>query len=293
MTLVAACAVGSLAMAQPVDDAWRRETLATADGARSYRLYVPPSIDGRGERPLIVLLHGRGGRSDEIVERTAAAALARREGIVVAAPDSLGDSWNYVRGIPGYPVGPDDDAFMARLVEEVAAAAPIDVRRVYAVGYSSGGFMAQRLVCTAPATFAGAVSVAAGGFAGLNAMCEGAPPTSVGLVHGTADANVPWAGASAAVPGGSVYITWPLPDTLAFWAEHSRCRPDVARTEGPGNRAFGVTHTVVLALEGCAAGHRVALVAAVGGGHTWPATGGDAFDATATAWRFLDSERLP
>lgn len=261
-------------------------TLETADGPRTYRIFAPTTADAAPEAPaLVVVLHGNGGDGAQIAAVSGFDAVAAREGFVVAYPDGLRGSWNYVRGIPGYPEAPDDAAFLRALVARVQAERGADPARTYVVGYSNGGFMAQRLLCEAPEAFAGAVSVSAAGFAGLERLCEGAPPRSLALMHGTLDENVPWDGLPVSAPGGAVLITWPVATTFAWWAERAACATPAARAELPPDPALRVSSVVVLRLDRCGGGQALALYALVGGGHAWPR--GATFDGARQAWRFL------
>ena len=283
--LALACGV-VVAQPQPAPAEAPPHVLDTAAGPRTYRLTVPPSATERETRPpLVVVLHGNGGTGVRIAGWSAFDAEAERNGFVVAYPDALRGAWNYVRGIPGYPETPDDTAFLRSLVARVHADQGTDPHRTFVVGYSNGGFMAQRLLCEAAGDFAGAVAVSAAGFAGLEGLCATAPPRSLALMHGTADTNVPWDGLPVDVPGGTVLITWPVPTTFAWWAERAGCRPPAVRTERPRDAGLGATSIAILELDDCAGGHRVALVALVGGGHAWPR--GATFDGAREAWRFL------
>ena len=293
------------------EEGWAAHVVATPEGDRPVAVFAPQSAVEAGDaRPALVLvLHGNGGSGMGVAEATGFAELAAREGFVAAFPDALGGSWNYVRGVPGYPEEPDDAEFLTDLARDLERLYGTDPRRRYVAGYSNGGFMAQRLACDAPELFAAFVSVSAAGFAGLDAVCPAAVPASVALMHGTSDDNVPWNGLPVEVPGGVVHITWPVPTTFAWWAERAECALPAARTELAGNAAAGIDDVIVFSLEECADGRVVALYGLRGGGHAWPRSPGpDAgaasssrsepggppgFDATLAAWAFLRSQTLP
>lgn len=286
-SLVSLFAVAS-AQGDTVPDGWQRVEIHTPEGARSVLVYAP---EGPERRPLVVVLHGNGGSGAGIASLTGFVELASREGFVVAFPDGPSGTWNYVQGIPGYPTEPDDAAALLAVTAALEAASGTDPDRRYVVGYSNGGFMAQRLACVAPHAFAGFVSVAAGGFAGLDALCPGDAAVSIALVHGTADTNVPWGGLPVEVPGGTVHLTWPIPTTFAWWAERAACSPPALRSVLPGDPELGVDEVIVFTLASCAGERTVALFGLRGGGHAWPA--GEAFDAAEAAWRFLRDQRAP
>ena len=284
-------------LVQPVspggrEDLWRGHVVQTPEGDRTAATYAPDGAVSEGQRPaLVIVLHGNGGSGMTVAEATGFHDLAAREGFVVAFPNALGGSWNYVRGLPGYPEAPDDVAFLTDLARDLEARYGTDPHRRYVAGYSNGGFMAQRLACDAPGAFAAFVSVSAGGFAGLDAICPEGAAGSIALMHGTADANVPWGGLPVEVPGGVVHVTWPIPTTFAWWAERAGCTLPAIRTELAGNPSAGIDDVVVFSLEDCSNDRVIALYGLRGGGHGWPT--GDHFDATRAAWAFLRAQSGP
>jgi len=169
----------------------------TDDGDRDYRIHVPASV-GDEPVPLLVALHGGGGSASQFAGENGLEALADEEGFVVVHPEGISQrverlhTWN-----AGNCCGAateqdvDDVAFIRAVVDEVAAAHPIDPDRVFAIGHSNGGMMAYRLACEAADVFA-AVGLQAGAL-GVD-TCEPAAPVSLIHVHGTADTNVPLEG---------------------------------------------------------------------------------------------------
>jgi poly(3-hydroxybutyrate) depolymerase len=63
----------------------------------------------------------------------------------------------------------NDVGYLVDVVHAVEASVPVDATRVYVVGFSNGGMMALRAICSAPETFAAAGSVS-GPF--LGTTCE-------------------------------------------------------------------------------------------------------------------------
>lgn len=97
---------------------------------RNYYLWMPdgPSND---PRPVIVLLHG--------AQRTGASMIdmwkdvADRHGVILVAPDALGQSWS--------PAA-DSPAFLGTVLQDAHGISPLDGRAVYLFGHSSGGILA-------------------------------------------------------------------------------------------------------------------------------------------------------
>lgn len=123
---------------------------------RSYNLYVPSSYPTDRHVPLVLRFHGLGGNGGQEIN-SGYKGIADREGFILVAPTgaagSVGNAWN---------VGPcctsdrsiDDVAFAKAIVEDVKKIANIDVKRVYATGFSMGGGMTHYLACHASDVFA-------------------------------------------------------------------------------------------------------------------------------------------
>ena len=108
----------------------------TTSTGRSGAYYVPRGADA-GPLPLLVLLHGRGGKgADEILHVT---DLAEREKFIVVAPDSTSVAAGWLVG-PGPGGTAEDLRHVVACVHEVLGlpGAQVDRARVLAAGFSSG-----------------------------------------------------------------------------------------------------------------------------------------------------------
>lgn len=239
---------------------------------RHYDIYVPESYDEETAMPLVMLLHGRGSTGEIMRRLTEMDRFAEEHGFIAVYPDGIAREWNYTRGQPWVADNPTDDTeFLTLLVEHLQTKYTIDTGRVYVAGLSNGGFMAQRLACEAPDTFAAFGAVAATGFTGLPELCSDTAPVPVMLIHGTADTIVPWAGHAVDAGGGQVfYISLPAPETLTFWAAHNGCNPDFAQETIEADSAADDTQVRLFTDAGCEARGAVTFYAVLGGGHTWP-----------------------
>ncbi len=276
-------------------------TLTVEDIERTYTLHVPTDL--AAPAPLVIVLHGRFGSGESIARYTGFDALADEAGFIVAYPDGLQGEWNYVRRIPGYPNTHDDVAFLVALVDDVAARHPVDLSRVYLAGFSNGGFMAQRTACEAPSRFAAFASVAAAGFGGMEYVCmeAGSAAAPMLLINGTDDDNIRWEGNSATRGERTIYVTYPVPETLGYWAAFNTCQPDAETTDIPAQSPETQVRVLTVA---CPDDASVVLYAVIGGGHNWPGreprTAPALFgsinydiDATDVIWRFFASHARP
>ena len=147
---------------------------------REYQLLIPAQA-AKGPVPLIVLLHGSGGNGQRPL--SAWQDLARKEGIALVAPKSLGQGWVL------FSDGPD---FFHALIETVKKEAAIDGRRVYLFGHSSGGHQALTIGPIESEYFA-AVAVHAGALNPSEKLFlqQARRKIPVAMWHGKADDIVP------------------------------------------------------------------------------------------------------
>ena len=280
---LAGCGGGGEQSDAPPPPAVQQRSLDVGGLARTYRLFVPLSLDRQTGVPLVLMLHGVGNSAQSMVEATQFDRTAETAGFIVAYPEGVNQTWNAgYCCLGGAATGPDDVQFLSRLVDDIRANHNVDPARVFAVGVSAGGMMAYRLGCELSARFAGVGAVAG---AMILDDCRPAGPVSVIEIHGTADQLVPYQGGPTA--GGA---TQPSPPTVAVverWAQFNRCpSPPASQSDGPVTTATW---------SGCADGTAVKLVSIDGGGHTWFAPGlgtaNGAVDATATIWDFFSQLR--
>ncbi len=105
---------------------------------RDVTLFVPRGYDAAQPAPLVVCLHGAGGQAAHRIDRLR--PHAERTGALLLAPDSLGATWDVIRG----GLGPDVqriDAGLAFAFERFA----VDPARVAIEGFSDGASYALTL----------------------------------------------------------------------------------------------------------------------------------------------------
>jgi len=153
------------------------------DGRR-FLLYVPASA--AGPAPLLLALHGVGGPAatpEATLEASRLDAAAEEHGFVLALPEGEDGTWDDGPGSP-------DVAFAGAVIDAAGEEHAIDPDRVYATGWSGGGFMAHRLACDAADRIA-AIAVL---HAPLRGPCAPARPPDVLQLAGEADDVLPDAG---------------------------------------------------------------------------------------------------
>lgn len=288
------------------DDNWTQsaaQRIEVGELPRSYLLYVPSSYDGETPLPIVLLLHGRPSDAAYMAFVTDMNPIAEREGFIAVYPYGLNNEWNYVRGIfRAAAEHINDDQFLVDLVDDIGQFVAVDQSRAYVAGYSNGGFMTQRLACTQPEHFAAFASSGATAFILMDSLCEeegGAQPML--FINGTEDQSVPWMGTQETTTDGrQYYSTFPVQQTLQFWATHNRCHTDFTAEDLP--QVAEATQTRVLTIDECNGNAQVILYAVIGGGHQWHGvqrpgtewlgTVGMDFNSSEVIWDFFSNYAL-
>ncbi len=255
-------------------------TLSFGGQQRQYRLYVPASYDGSQKVPLVFVLHGLG---DDMLnmEGVGMTYIADTANFIVITPQAVADplagtAWNSGAGTFGYYPNSnvDDVGFFRTLIDSTAAEFKIDQRRVFACGFSMGGFMTNRLACQLNDRIAAFAPVAA--TIGDGITCTPGRVLPIITFHGTADVTVSYDTASFGMS---------VPDLLTFWANNNGCTavdtfamPDINPNDG-----YTVDHFV---WGSCTAGAALEHFRVYGATHTWLGPTDDIF-YTAEIWKFF------
>jgi polyhydroxybutyrate depolymerase len=126
----------------------------------------------------------------------------------------------------------DDVAFIDSLIDHVEAEYAIDPTRVYAVGYSNGGFMSFRLACDLSARIAGVVSLEGAMWKDAS-RCRPSSPVAVLEVHGSADPTISPDG-GVGVDGFAGYVYPSVAETMQDWAGFDACNATTTTASSPG-----------------------------------------------------------
>lgn len=158
---------------------------ACTEGSRSYRLYVPASLDGR-PRGLVMMLHGCTQNPNDFAIGTRMNEKAEAAGLVVVYPEQTRHAnamacWNWFN--PGdQSRGRGEPAILAALAQAVASEFEVPKDRLFAAGLSAGGAMAAILAEAYPDVFA-----AIGIHSGLPAGSASDVPSAFAAMKGVPD----------------------------------------------------------------------------------------------------------
>jgi len=136
-----------------------------------YRIFVPPDYDSRKKYPLVLWLHGGGGRGTDNLKQisggnTAGAGIWTRlqnqvkyPSIVVAPQCPENEMWTTVdHAKPTHHL-----ELVLELIASTQKTYSIDARRLYVAGQSMGGLGAWGIISEHPKMFAAAIPVCGGG----------------------------------------------------------------------------------------------------------------------------------
>jgi polyhydroxybutyrate depolymerase len=289
---------------------------------RSYRVHVPPAATSGKPLPVVFNLHGdtQNGQLEEL--QTQMDVNADTNGYLVVypngtrvskvlTPDPVAKQAQY-----GWNAGVccalpatkkiNDVGFLVRVISAVAHRTPVNLRRVYITGISSGGMMANAMGAEAADHFAALSSV------------EG--PVEIPTIHparvvpvmefaSESDPIVPFNG----TPNKNPKLVLSALDGINQWVKNDGCSttPHDAPTivGAAGSISAGLTATLVTYNQ-CKDGAKVELWRLTGSGHVWPGSslntgpmntwilqgvgrGTVLVDANEASWNFFKQFELP
>ena len=225
---------------------------------RNYLVYIPNSYDSEIDYPLMFLFHGFGGIASQFMNTADMRDLAESKNFIVVYPQGLdlagtGSHWNCSNPSADNKSDVDDIGFIENLIDQLLIDYPvIDNKRIYAAGYSNGGFMSYYLACNSK-KFAAIGSVAGTMLDDSYQNCNAQFPTAMINIHGTDDFDVPYV-------GNSYYPS--IPDVVDWWKNFNNATNEDLLTNQDG--------TIEQYIYYDDAGDRfVEHIKVIGGGHYW------------------------
>ena len=232
-------------------------------GDRAYRIDLPATPQGA---PIILALHGGGGGADQFARSSGLSRPANRQGYAVIYPEGTGlvATWNagYCCG-PAARSGVNDLAFLDAVIADATARFGLNDRRLYLTGMSNGAMLAESFAARYPSRLR-----AVAGVAGTmdTATFAVAGPVPLLHIHGTADANVPYAGG---IGDRSISRT-DYASVASVEAAFLSPFPMLTRTERLIDRANDGMRVIERNYADGQGRVQVRIQTIEGGGHAWP-----------------------
>ncbi|WP_025739769.1 T9SS type A sorting domain-containing protein [Aquimarina pacifica] len=229
-------------------------TLQFDGRTREYRLYVPQSYNPNNPVPLILNYHGFTNTIDIQYNQSNFQQLAEDNQFIFATPQGLGSSagWAINNSFGG---SEDDLGFSNALIDKIQEDYNINEKRIYATGFSNGGYFSYRLACELSSRIAAIASVAGSMTASWidNGQCQPVHPTPILQITGTSDGVIP-------ISGG--FLGKSIQDVMEYWSDYNNgdSSPDVISLGSGSTRSIwdngdnGVT---------------VEFISVGGKGHSW------------------------
>ncbi len=169
------------------------EFLMVEGQMRRYLLFHP----GRGTNlPVVLCLHGRGSRPENMRDGTGFNILAKKEGFIAVYPSAIEPAlaWEMEGGMK----------FISLLIDRLNSDYDIDLNRVYATGFSAGGYLSNYLGNRLSDKIAAIAPVEAGIIINWNLT---KPPRGVPvcIIHNRFDSIVPYA---SGIDTRDKWISW-------------------------------------------------------------------------------------
>lgn len=174
----------------------QREKILTPKVFRTlpYRLFIPLHYDQKKKYPLVVYLHGGGGRGNDnlkqidggngyLIDFFTSDKTQEQYPSFVVAPQSPGEGWIEQDSITPTRYLP----LVYDLISELERTYSIDAARIYVAGQSMGGFGTFAIISEHPSTFAAGVALCGGGDQTKVARLTNVP---IWVFHGAKDESV-------------------------------------------------------------------------------------------------------
>ena len=237
------------------------DTFDFENQTRQYGVFLPKNYDETDSFPLVIYLHSYGWTPEQGMEYTGLNNVADRFGFIVAYPNA-NPNWN--SGIGENPKWPTPDindvGFINAMIDTIDFEYNIDLNRVYACGFSNGGFMAYKLACVLGHRLAAIASV--GGVISNNTMavCDTLSTMPILHMHGTKDSFVP-------IDGKEGWNS--VNQTLNFWANLNNC-VQIDTTDISDIDSNDECIVEKINYTNCSDNNNIILYRIINGGHSWP-----------------------
>ncbi|MDB9744033.1 hypothetical protein OAA91_00740 [Fibrobacterales bacterium] len=251
-------------------------TLIHDNQTREYSLYLPASFDGRLSLPIMLNFHGFGGNmADQMISANMRSLADTANFILVYPQGTLMDGvshWNASLPSATNKSNADDLGFVNALINEIVLKHQADSTRVYASGYSNGGFMSHGLACHLSDKIAAIVGVS-GTMIDI-ANCAPTHKTAMMAIHGTSDGTVPY-------EGGNGFSS--LNETMEFWINYNKTNP-TAVVEKFDDKGTAIEHHSYLDDKGDALVQHYKVIE---GNHIWFNFNINGYSTNRLIWDFV------
>tara|TARA_B100001057_G_scaffold285512_1_gene285733 strand:- start:1494 stop:2408 length:915 start_codon:yes stop_codon:yes gene_type:complete len=254
---------------------------------REYILYIPTTYDSLDATPLMLNFHGWTMSAGDQMNLSDMRTLAESENFILVYPQGTrfknsfygSTHWNVGSWTTGSTS--NDIGFIDILIDYLSFNYNIDLERIYACGYSNGGFFSHELACNLSTKISAIGAVSANMSVRTKNNCNPSHPTAIITISGTNDNEVSY-------DGGNFEGQMSHNEVLKYWINYNQTDtlptisdlPDISINDGSmvqlykyknGNNNVEIEHYKI-----------------VNGGHDWPGTLGNMdINANLIIWKFV------
>ena len=243
--------------------------------SRYFLVHLPDNHKEDRELPLVIALHGGGGRAKAMLRLTLGRfnELADEHGFIVVYPQGLKRSWNDDRTDPisfAHENNIDDTGFMEKIIDRMIEENHADPSNVFVTGISNGGFMSLRISRELAHRIKAIAPVTASVPLEAKQVYLDAPPINIIIINGVNDPFVPFGGGYLSAfnkDRGEILST---DETVDVFLKRNGCIDSVDIEELEDIAPEDRTRVVRYDYSNCDSSKRVVMLKVECGGHTWP-----------------------
>ena len=254
---------------------------------REFILYIPSTYDSINAVPLMLNFHGWTMSASDQMNLSDMRALAESEKFILVYPQGTkfknrfygSTHWNVGSWTTGS--NSDDLGFVDKLIDHVSVNYNIDLERIYACGYSNGGFFSHELACNLSNKIAAIGAVSANMSTRTKDNCNPSHPTPVVTVSGTNDNEVSYDGTNFE---GQISHN----EVLNYWINYNQTDSSPIISDLQNINTVDGSTVKLYQYKNGNNDVEIEHYKIINGGHDWPGTLGNMdIDANSVIWRFV------
>ena len=273
-----------------VDNSLMNDELKTIDVngvTREFILHIPNTYDSADALPLMLNFHGWTMSASDQMELSDMRTLAESEKFILVYPQGTNFK-NRFYGSTHWNVGSwtkgstsDDLGFIDELIDYISVNYDIDLERIYACGYSNGGFFSHELACNLSNKIAAIGAVSANMSTRTKDNCNPSHPTPVITLSGTNDKDVSYDGTNFE---GQISHN----EVLNYWINYNQTDASPIISDLPDINTKDGSTVKLYQYKNGKNNVEIEHYKIINGGHDWPGTFGNMdIDANSIIWRFV------
>jgi len=254
---------------------------------REFILYIPSTYDSIDTVPLMLNFHGWTMSASDQMNLSDMRALAESEKFILAYPQGTkfknrfygSTHWNVGSWTTGSTS--DDIGFVDKLIDNMSINYNIDLERIYACGYSNGGFFSHELACNLSNKIAAIGAVSTNMSTRTRDNCNPSHPTPIITISGTNDNEVSYTGTNFE---GQISHN----EVLNYWINYNQTDLSPIISDLPNINTADGSEVKLYQYKNGNNDVEIEHFKVINGGHDWPGSIGNMdIDANSIIWRFV------